>query len=75
MTSAERYAGELADLAESGAGVPDGLVRFEQIFDAYMIETPGDFVDKRKALLDAFRKRAPEGDLAGLIDDKLGGMP
>jgi hypothetical protein len=75
MTSAERYADELADLAKSDTGVSDGLVRFEQIFDAYMVETPGDFIDKRKALLEAFRRKAPEGDLTGLIVDKLGGMP
>ncbi len=59
MTTAERYADELVDLAKSKPGVSDGLVRFEQIFDAYMIETPGDFVDKRKALLDAFQAKAP----------------
>jgi len=75
MTSAERHADELVALAGSGAPVADGLVRFEQIFDAYMIETPGGFVDKRRALLDAFLKRAPEGDLAGLIIDRLGGTP
>jgi hypothetical protein len=40
-----------------------------------MIETPGGFVDKRKALLDAFRARSPDGELADLIIDKLGGMP
>ncbi len=75
MTIAERYADELVDLAKSDRSVSDGLVRFQQIFDAYMIETPGDFVAKRKALLDAFQGRRPEGELAALIVDKLGGMP
>ena len=75
MTIAERAAGELADLARSGASVSDGLVRLEQIFDAYMIEAPGGFVDKRRALLDAFRSRKCDGELADLIVDKLGGLP
>jgi hypothetical protein len=43
--------------------VSDGLLKLEQIFDATMIETPGGFVEKRKALLDAFGKRAPDGEL------------
>jgi len=75
MATAQRYADELVALAKSGLGVSDGPVRFEQIFDAYMIETPGGFVEKRKALLDAFQARAPAGELAKLILDKLGGMP
>ena len=75
MTIAERYADELVDLAKSDRSVSDGLVQFQQIFDAYMIETPGDFVAKRKALLDAFQGRRAEGELAALIVDKLGGMP
>jgi hypothetical protein len=75
MTVAQRYADELVALANSDLGVSAGLVRFEQIFDAYMIETPGGFVEKRKALLEAFQARTPEGELAGLILDKLGAMP
>ena len=75
MTIEERYAVELVELAKSGVGVSDGLVRFEQIFDAYMIETPGSFVEKRKAPLDAFRAKAPDGELTSLIADKLGGVP
>ena len=67
-------ADELLDLVKSEPGISDGLVRFEQIFDAYMIETSGGFVDKRKTLLDAFQKAAPQGELAALIIDKLGGM-
>jgi hypothetical protein len=75
MTTANRYANELRDLVKTNPGVSAGLVRFEQIFDAYMIETPGDFVDKRKALLNAFQATGPDGELAALIVDKLGGMP
>ncbi len=75
MTTATRCADELVELVNSDPGVSAGLVRFEQIFDAYMIETPGSFVDKRRALLDAFRGRAPDGALAAMIVDKLGGMP
>ncbi len=75
MTTAERTADELLDLVKSHPNIPDALVRFEQIFDAYMIETPGDFVGKRKALLDAFQAQAPDGALTALIVDKLGGMP
>ena len=76
MIIADRYADELADLAKSDPPISDGLVRFQQIFDAYMIEAPGDFVDKRKALLDAFQARSREGELAALIAvDELGGMP
>ena len=75
MTAADRYADELAALAQSRVSVSDGLVRFEQVFDAYMIEAPGSFVEKRRALLDAFRARAPDGELAALMVDKLGGMP
>jgi hypothetical protein len=75
MTTAKRHADELVELAKSDASVPDGLVHFQQIFDAYMIETPGGFVDKREALLDAFRARSPGGELADLIIDRLGGMP
>jgi hypothetical protein len=75
MSTAERYADELVDLAKSDRSVSDGLVRFEQIFDAYMIETPGEFVAKRRALLNAFQARTPDGELASLIVDKLGGMP
>ena len=41
MATAERYADELADLVKDNPGVSDGLVRFEQIFDAYMIEARG----------------------------------
>ena len=62
MSTAERTADELVDLAKSDRSVSDGLVRFEQIFDAYMIETPGDFVAKRKALLDAFQERRPRAN-------------
>jgi len=75
MTIEERYADELVELAKSGVRISDGLVRLEQIFDAYMIETPGSFVEKRKALLDAFRAKAPDGELTSLIADKLGGVP
>jgi hypothetical protein len=75
MTTATRYADELVDLVKSGPGVSDGLLRFEQIFDAYMIETVGGFVDKRKALLEAFQDRAPAGELTSLILDKLGAIP
>ena len=75
MTTAARTAEELVDLVNGGLGVSSGLVRFEQIFDAYMIESPGDFVAKRKALLEAFRARAPEGALAAMIVDRLGGLP
>jgi hypothetical protein len=65
MSAVERYADELVDLVRSGPAVPDGLVRFEQVFDAHMIEAPGV---RRQA------KGAP-GELAALIDDRLGGMP
>ncbi len=65
---------ELVDLVKTNPGVSAGLVRFEQIFDACMIETPGDFVGKRKALLDAFQARSQD-ELADLFADKLGGMP
>lgn len=75
MTIAERTAAELADLVRGRPGVSDGLSRFEQIYDAYMIEAAGAFVDKRKALLDAFRATAPDGELAAMIADKLGAIP
>ena len=75
MTTPERYANELADLVKGAPGISEGLTRFEQIYDAYMIEAAGDFVDKREALLDAFRARAPKGQLADLIADKLGALP
>ena len=69
-----RYVEELATLAKSGEPVSEALDRFEQIFDAYMIETPGSFVEKRKALLAAFRDRAPDAPLTSTIIDKLGGL-
>ena len=75
MTTAERYADELIRLVESSPGFSDALLRFEQIFDAYMIESSGSFIDKRKALLEAFQARAPQGELAALIADKLGATP
>ncbi len=75
MTIADRYADELHDLVKTNPGISAGLVRFEQIFDAYMIEAAGGFVDKRKALLGAFQAQNPEGELAAFIVDKLGGMP
>jgi len=71
----DRYASELVDLARSGLPLAQALVRFEQIFDAYMIEASGSFAEKRKALLDAFRAKAPETPLAWPIIDKLGGLP
>jgi len=70
-----RYIDELIDLAKSGAPVPDALVKFEQIYDAYMIEAPGSFGEKRKALLEAFRGKAPQTPLTWPILDKLGGLP
>ncbi len=75
MTTPERYAGELADLVKGEPGMSEGLVRFEQIYDAYMVEASGDFVDKRKALLAAFRQKAPDAEFADLIADKLGAVP
>jgi hypothetical protein len=39
-----------------------------------MIETPGSFVAKRKALLEAFREKAPDIPLSWPIIDKLGGL-
>ncbi len=75
MTTAERAADELADPAQSGVGVSAGLVRFEQIIDVYMIETPGSFVEKRKALLAAFQSRASAGRLTSMILYELGGIP
>ncbi|RBP06389.1 hypothetical protein DFR50_1319 [Roseiarcus fermentans] len=74
MTTAERAANELADLVARNPSISDGLAQFERIYDAYMIEMAGDFVDKREALLDAFRAKALEGDLAQLIADKLGAV-
>jgi hypothetical protein len=35
----DRYVEELTALAKSGKPVSEALVQFEQIFDAYMIET------------------------------------
>jgi hypothetical protein len=75
MTTPERYADELADLVKGDPGISDGLVRFEQIYDAYMIEEAGDFVDKRRALLAAFRKATPGGALSEMIADRLGAVP
>lgn len=69
-----RYVEELAALAKSGKPVSEALGRFEQIFDAYMIETPGSFVEKRKALLAAFGDKAPDAPLTSTIIDKLGGL-
>ena len=40
-----------------------------------MIEASGSFVEKRSALLDAFRPLAPDTPLAWPIIDKLGGLP
>ena len=39
-----------------------------------MIETPGSFVANRKALLEAFREKAPDTPLTRPIIDKLGGL-
>jgi len=72
---AARYAEELAALARSDLPEFEVLARFEQIFDAYMIEASGSFVEKRSALLDAFRPLAPDTPLAWPIIDKLGGLP
>ena len=71
----ERYLGELIDLAKSGAELPEALDHFTQIFDAYMIEMPGSFVEKRRALLQAFRDKAPDTPLSWPIIDRLGGLP
>jgi hypothetical protein len=72
--STGRYVEELTALAKSGKPVSQALDQFEQIFDAYMIETPGSFVEKRKALLAAFRDKAPDAPLTWTIIDKLGGL-
>jgi hypothetical protein len=69
-----RYVEELTALAKSGKPVSAALEQFEQIFDAYMIETPGSFVEKRKALLAAFRDKAPDAPLTSTIIDRLGGL-
>jgi hypothetical protein len=70
----ERYVAELVDLSRSGKPLSQALEHFEQIFDAYMVEMPGSFVEKRKALLDAFREQAPDTPLTWPIIDKLGGL-
>lgn len=70
----DRYVDELVALSKSGKPLSDVLIHFSQIFDAYMVETPGSFVEKRKALLDAFRAKAPETALTWPIIDKLGGL-
>jgi hypothetical protein len=71
----ERYAAELVALANSGLPVSEALERFTQIFDAYMVEAPGSFVEKRKTLQDAFQDNAPDTPLKWPIIDKLGGLP
>jgi hypothetical protein len=70
----DRYVEELTALAKSGKPVSEALDQFERIFDAYMIETPGSFVEKRKTLLAAFRAKAPDAPLTWTIIDKLGGL-
>jgi len=60
---AERYATELIALTNSGEPISDALEHFTQIFDAYMVEASGSFVEKRRALLEAFRHRAPDTPL------------
>ena len=71
----DRTVDELIELARSNRTVAEALEGFEQIFDAYMIETPGTFVQKRKALLEAFRAKAPQTDLTWPIEDRLGALP
>jgi hypothetical protein len=70
----DRYVAELTTLAKSGKLLSEALEVFSQILDAYMIETPGSFVAKRKALLEAFREKAPDTPLTWPIIDKLGGL-
>ncbi len=70
----ERYVAELVALSNSDKPLSEALEHFEQIFDAYMVEMPGSFVEKRKALLDAFRDKAPDTQLTWPIIDKLGGL-
>lgn len=70
----ERYVAELIDLSQSGKPLSEALEDFERIFDAYMVETRGSFVEKRKALLNAFRDQAPDTPLTWPIIDKLGGL-
>jgi hypothetical protein len=56
----DRYVAELTTLAKSGKPLSEALEVFSQILDAYMIEMPGSFVAKRKALLEAFREKVPD---------------
>ena len=70
----DRYVAELTTLAKSGKPLSEALEVFSQILDAYMIETPSSFVAKRKALLEAFREKAPDTPLTWPIIDKLGGL-
>jgi hypothetical protein len=66
----DRYVAELTALAKSGKPLSEALEVFTQILDAYMIEMPGSFVAKRKALLEAFREKAPDAPLTWPIIDK-----
>jgi len=70
----ERYVAELIALSRSDKPLSEAMEHFTQIFDAYMIETPGSFIAKRKALLEAFRDKAPDTPLTWPIIDKLGGL-
>jgi hypothetical protein len=70
----DRYAAELTALAKSDKPLSEAMEIFTQIFDAYMVEMPGSFVAKRKALLQAFRDKAPDTPLTWPIIDKLGGL-
>jgi hypothetical protein len=70
----DRYVAELIALAKSDKPLSEAMEHFTQTFDAYMVEMPGSFVAKRKALLDAFRDKAPVTPLTWPIIDKLGGL-
>jgi hypothetical protein len=71
----ERYVEELIALAKSDKPLSEALEHFTLILDAYMVETPGSFVQKRKVLLEAFREKAPDTPLTWPIIDNLGGLP
>ena len=69
-----RYVAELITLAKSNKPLSEAMEHFTQIFDAYMVEMPGSFIAKRKALLEAFRDKAPDTPLTWPIIDRLGGL-
>jgi hypothetical protein len=71
----ERYVEELIALAKSDKPLSEALDHFTLIFDAYMVETPGSFVQKRRVLLEAFREKAPDTPLTWPIIDNLGWTP